>query len=81
MIRMKFAEQSLAFILWMGCCWVEYVIKDVHESNDDHNAKEHGATSDAFRRKSAEAPCLDLCCCTFKIHDENESGTTPSAFI
>jgi len=35
----------------MGCCWVEYVIKDVHVSDDDDdNAKEQGATSDAFRR-------------------------------
>ena len=64
-------------------CWEEYVIKDVHISDDDDNAKEQGATRDAFRRKSAEAPCLRLCCCcccTFKIHDDNESGTTPSAF-
>jgi len=57
----------------MGC-WVEYVIecviKDEPISDDDDNAYEQGATSDAFRRKSAEAPCLRQCCCTFKIHDE-----------
>jgi len=68
----------------MGC-WVDYVIiviKDESISDDDDHASEQGATSDEFRMKSAEAPCLRLCCCcTFKIHDDNESGTTPSAFI
>jgi len=55
------------------CCWVENVIKDVHISDDDDNAKEQGATSDAFGRNAslAGAPCLGLCCCFFKIHDEN----------
>ena len=57
----------------MGC-WVEYVIlfviKDEFIRDDDDHANEQGATSDEFRMKGAEASCLRLCCCTFKIHDE-----------